>query len=258
MRFHLGTIAGAAAVGSLLAVSPAAADEAPCDFTISAVPFVINTLGHYCLTANVWYTSPTGSAITINANGVLLDLKGYKIGGGAAGIGTQATGVYVTNRNMVVVRNGTLRGFYAGVWFAAGSNNNNNLAEKLTLDGNTAFGVLVAYGNNNTVRDCIVSNTGGTTEAITFTTGIYNGSQPGFVLNNTVSNTFPAAGGLVRHGIIVADGHAVDNRIFGDWGFTGTNICLHVSNGFYRDNLASGCLTPYSGNGKAVGNSNAP
>src|SRR6185436_19576264 len=113
-----------------------------------------------------------GAAITIDVNNVVLDLNGHKIGGGPAGSGTQASGVFVNNRGNVIVKNGLVRGFFGGVVYAPGTNNNGNIVENILAVANTAFGIYIGGpGTNNTVRNCIVGTTGGTTAVAGLTAG---------------------------------------------------------------------------------------
>jgi len=243
-------------VVTLLGVLPGfvLADEAKCDTVITSAPYVINAQGHYCLGNDVTYFIPTGAAITINANSVVLDLAGYKIGGQAAGLGTQAYGVYVTNRSTVVVKNGLIRGFLAAVVYEGGSANNNNVVENIRTDGNTQAGIFINNpGTNNTVRNCQVSTTGGSTATTNHAIGIAVYSANSFVFNNTVTDTTPVSGGTFAWGLIAGTtGFVVmNNQVFG---VTGTNAyCFGFVGNWYRDNIASGCTTPYSG-GIDIGN----
>ena len=82
---------------------------------VTSLPATIDTQGIYCLTANLATSQASGYAINITANNVTLDLNGWKVGGQAAGVGTAVYGIYSTANN-VTVKNGIVRGFYAGIW----------------------------------------------------------------------------------------------------------------------------------------------
>jgi nitrous oxidase accessory protein NosD len=56
----------------------------------------------------------SGAAVTIAADGVTFDLQGFSLAG-SIGLGTLADGVAAMGRRNVIVRNGTVRGFLAGV-----------------------------------------------------------------------------------------------------------------------------------------------
>jgi hypothetical protein len=83
---------------------------------ITSVPYTISVPGIYCLTGNLETAMTEGHAITINVNNVVIDLNGRKLGGGAAGAGTSAYGIYASGRENITIKNGTIRGFKAGVY----------------------------------------------------------------------------------------------------------------------------------------------
>jgi parallel beta-helix repeat protein len=253
----------AVAAALCLPGSPVRAGDAPCDFYISAAPYTISAQGHYCLTNNLTFSATTGAAITIDAKSVVLDLKGYKIAGQAAGPATGANGVYVSKRSNVTVKDGLIRGFGVGVYFdsVSGGDNSNNVVENVHADSNTFAGIsMVAPGTNNTVRNCVVSSTGGSTANNSAPIGIAIGTASSFVTDNTVSNTFLPAHlpATFRWGIVVTDGRIVNNRVIGDGGMTGDNVGLKMGAGVvYKDNIVSRCITSYVG-GTPVGTTNYP
>ena len=246
MPSRLFVIAVAAALGFL--PSAARADDVKCDFFVSTLPYIASAQGHYCLTGNLSTAMTSGAAITIDANSVVLDLKGYKLGGLSAGPATIADGISVHIHSNVIVRNGLIRGFWKGVDFVGGPDNNNNIVENVVLDSNTAYGIVFGgAGVNNTIRNCTVSSTGGTTQG-TLTGGIHIESTPAFVLDSTVVNTFAAVGGQVRTGISVFDGYVVNNQVFGDLSSAPSETCLAMgASVVYKDNIVSDCVTSYSG-----------
>lgn len=89
-------------------------------------PVTISQPGSYRLQGNLSVTDPTKNAIEITASDVTLDLAGFRISGPvvcgglsaatiACSTATTSAGVYAANRQSVVVRNGTIRGFGYGV-----------------------------------------------------------------------------------------------------------------------------------------------
>jgi hypothetical protein len=252
------------AAAGLALTAAAFGQDATCDTLITTAPYTISTPGHYCLANAIATTITSGAAITIDANSVVLDLKGYRFAGGSVGVGTGAYGIDVLNRNYVVIRNGDVRGFLAGIAFegnGSGTTNRNNVIENTTLDGNTGYGIVVGLGQNNVVRNCIITNTGGSTVAgITTGFGLNLGSNTSFAINNLVVATTVTSGGTSSIGIAMAsDSRAVDNQVIGD-GNTGnsTNYCMSFGPGtIYRDNVVSKCGTNYIG-GTAVGTTNYP
>ncbi len=247
----------------LLLAGPAVAraGEPACDILINSAPYTISAPGHYCLARDVAYASATGNAITIDADQVVLDLRGYAIGG-SAGTGTTAVGVRLLNQSNVVVRNGAVRGFYIGIELdgsTVAAGNNKNLVEDIHLDANTRFGVWVSdLGANNTIRGCAITDTGGTTYTTSYTAGLWILSIDSFAFDNAVTGTRPASGGTAVYGLrLVGHGRAVNNQVLNGEGTT--NYCFYFSPlVLYKDNIASGCPTAYGGSGTPVGATNYP
>jgi hypothetical protein len=118
-------------------------------------PTTITTSGNYYLANNITVNMSTGSAITINASEVYLDLNGRTLANTAPT--NQANGVFVNDQRDVTIQNGDIDGFGIGVYFSPNSANNNakNTALNLRLDGNT-IGVASVSGTSNLVRLCII------------------------------------------------------------------------------------------------------
>ncbi len=80
---------------------------------IASVPFTIAAPGTYCLAGDL-SESTGGYAITVNADFVTIDFRGYSI----TGVGTHfGAGVHGFARRNVIVRNGSLRRFSDGIFF---------------------------------------------------------------------------------------------------------------------------------------------
>ena len=166
---------------------------------IASLPFTINLGGSYYVTTNLTGVFNT-NGITINADGVTLDLNGFELasGGGNSGV-LVADGV-----RGVCVRNGSMSGWSTAVsafncvncrfenlrmldnsgTISAGSNC--VIAMCMLQDNNTG---LFAYGGSR-IQDCVVAGTSGvginTTDASTIqncivrqslTTGIFLGND---------------------------------------------------------------------------------
>src|SRR5262245_57018630 len=99
------------ALAGLALAAPAHAETTQCT-AITSVPYTITVPGIYCLIADLEYPSASGDAITIEANNVVIDLNGHKIGNLAAGLGTTAVGISAARRQNITIKNGTLRGFW--------------------------------------------------------------------------------------------------------------------------------------------------
>jgi parallel beta-helix repeat protein len=155
----------------VLAAAVAGADETTyCNAFITALPYTITTQGHYCFDRNLSTAITTGNAITISSDYVVLDFNHFKLGGGSAGLGTQAVGVAAGGRRNVTVRNGDIRGFRVGIWLVEIDPINHPASlgytvEDNLLDGNTAAGIIVG-GSDSVVRRNIVTNTGNSTAGL--------------------------------------------------------------------------------------------
>jgi parallel beta-helix repeat protein len=174
---HRHTSLAVTVVALLAAATPARADETTfCNKFITSLPYTITVQGHYCFNRNLSTAITSGNAITIDVDFVVLDLNNFKLGGGAAGIGSDATGVRVLgSRSNATIRNGNVRGFRWGIAVEGGAN---HVIENNVLDGNTQAGIL-ADGDNTVVRDNIVTAVG-FRAGVPYTVGI-NGDG-GFVL----------------------------------------------------------------------------
>ena len=223
---------------------------------ITALPAVITVQGIYCFTGDLSAASTGGTipAIDIQTNNVVLDLNGFKLGGLGVGPGTNETGIRVSNRQNVTIKNGTVRGFLYGIVLDDGGASQGHLVEDIRADQNTYFGLYVV-GTGNIVRNNQVVATGGSTafgpNASAF--GIYVSGSGSRVLNNDVINTLKQGAGIAR-GIFIqtmSGGMAVNNRITG----ADRGIEFDASTGKYRDNLTFGVATPFT-LGTDAGNNN--
>jgi len=83
---------------------------------ITSLPLTVTAPGIYCLTQDIATNLASGAAITIAANNVVLDLNGHGLGNLAAGLGTQAGGIFAFQRKNLTIKNGTVRGFLRGIF----------------------------------------------------------------------------------------------------------------------------------------------
>ena len=276
------TAFGLALAGSLLLASEARAESTICTvITQAQIPRIINASGNYCLTTNLATPSTTGAAITITAGSVTLDLNGFRLGGAAAGPGTQAIGIFADNRSNVTIKNGGIRGFYKAIHFeetGAPGTSKANVLEDLRVDQNRFAGIHVK-GTGNIIRNVQVVDTGGSTVAsIDNAYGIMLDGPANRVLNSDVSETTPEAAGSsyaihvsngngsvlegnrLGNGSLLANTYAVhivsgDVQIIGLRMTTFATGILYSGSGRYRDNLASGVTDPYpTGGGTDSGN----
>lgn len=171
---------------------------------------------------------------------MIIDLNGYSISGEGTGTGTLAKGIYADQRKSVTIRNGTVKGFYFGIFLDDTSSpsfttSQKHVVEDVRADGNYHTGIYVV-GSGNIVRNNKVAGSGGTTvDTGPWAHGIFVAGPGPRVLNNDVNDI--NAGGI---------------------GF-GMGIYInHATNGFIQNNRVSDIYSP-SGNayGIYIQNSNS-
>ncbi len=230
-------LAGLAAIAVLLPLSAARAEVQDC-IPITALPAVIVQQGVHCLKQDLATSMTTGNAITINANNVILEMNGFKLGGLGAGAATQARGIYALNRQNITIRNGSVRSFwtnitldnqspggssghivedmrveaarYVGIW-VIGSRvivRNNFVFDTGNSSINAfAYGIAVQDGGGHVVTGNVVTDVTETGE----TWGIYSNSARAIVQSNKVTNTSNGVYGIYNIGIAAC----LDNVVSG-------------------------------------------
>ena len=131
---------------------------------IDSLPATITTQGTWCLRADLTTAITSGNAITIANNNVTIDCNDFKLGGLAAGLGTQAYGIALSDRFNATVRHCNIRGFAFGISFYSSNatSGGGHTVEDNRFDSNTYAGIFVA-GNGSTVQRNRISATGGGT-----------------------------------------------------------------------------------------------
>jgi hypothetical protein len=260
MRPFLAHVARGLALAAMLLLAaharPAAAETRTCT-AVPSLPYTIATQGTYCLTDDLTTAITTGNAITITANNVVLDLNGHRLSGLPGGTGTEAYGIYASKRQNITIHNGTIRGFYVGVFLdddAPYTSSQGHVIEDVRTDQATAAGISVR-GRACTLRRNQVIATGGTTLfANPSAVGIVVVGPGHRVLDNDVM-TVTAAGSGVARGIwlwVDSGGSvAASNRI----AQVDVGIELAVADAKYKDNLTSSVAVPYYG-GTDAGHNN--
>src|SRR5262249_8374258 len=127
---------------------------------IDSLPYTIDTPGTYVLGADLATGDlGTGAAISVEADGVVLDLDGHVLDGSLA---PNAFGVRAVGRRELTIRNGTLRGFRRAVSIEGTSQGPppENWVESLSVSGSGEAGLWVE-GAGSVVYDCHMSSVGG-------------------------------------------------------------------------------------------------
>jgi hypothetical protein len=252
---------------------------------ISTLPATISSPGLYVLTADLHFAAPTGAAITINADDVVLDLNEFTLSGKPAGPASKAVGILAVAHSELTIRNGEVTGFYNGVDIQ-GNASRGCLIERLFVYDVTYQGIRVegsghivrgnrllnitgnpdaasggngnsaaigAYGAANTIlNNDIVDVYGVPGKQVSFGTGInLNASKQSIVENNRLINrTFEKN----SYGIFMGESTdvlVIHNRIVDrDMAITYSG----GSTGAYRDNQTQACVHPYFGGTDVGGN----
>ena len=123
---------------------------------ITTVPFVITKPGNYYLPNDLTFTGPAGTAITIEASQVILDLNGRTLKGTATGFDT-TNGIVIDNRQDVIIQNGDVDGFTnVGVLIVdSAKKTKNQKNEVLRVNfNNDEIGVLDVSGSIDLTEHC--------------------------------------------------------------------------------------------------------
>ena len=181
------TFVSTLALFALALTAPVQAETVNCT-AITSLPYTISAPGAYCLTGHLSTSVPAGPIITIDTDKVVLDLNGFSIDGSGAGLRTFATGIYVTSRKNITIKNGTLRGFFTGIHLTASdpirTAQGGNVIEDMRVEQSTVTGMYI-LGGHNIIRNNQVVATGGAPFPATIA-GIYARGNSLRVLNNDV------------------------------------------------------------------------
>ncbi len=210
------------ALATALMATAAKAETIECT-VIDSIPFTITVQGIYCLKGHLATSLTSGNLIEIQTNNVTIDMNGFKLGGLAAGAGTLANGIYALDRRNITIRNGSIRGFFRGIFLQGdAASSSGHLLEDLRLDGNRFTGAQVE-GTGNIIRNNQVVNTGPTdnrTDAI----GLLIFSSSGSVVEgNVISSVFETSASFgilvqlsslieVRNNTVLRTEDAMNNR----------------------------------------------
>ena len=206
-------------------IAPASAETVNCT-AITAVPVNIDAPGIYCLTGNIVTGRAAGRAINIRKSNVVIDLNSFSLRN-RKGPATTATGIYAKDQRNIVIRNGTIEGFYRGIWLDNDSDGSfNHLVEKVRAIGNGFAGIQVE-GEDLVIRNNQVSQTGPSND-FTKAYGIYlNNFKSARVSENTVTDTQETAGAT---GIFALNGShlVVEKNMVSDTNTATAKYALHL------------------------------
>lgn len=160
-----------------------------CTGFVESLPATISAPGIWCLRGNLSTGITTGAAITVAADGVVLDCNDLKIGGMAAGAASMAVGILAADRAGITVRNCSLRGFHTAIRLTG----QGHLVEHNRLDQNLVAGISMD-GLDHRVRRNDVNDTGGHAREVV----AYGITAEADVADNRVAGVFVSAASPVE------------------------------------------------------------
>jgi parallel beta-helix repeat protein len=162
---------------------------------IKSLPYTITSPGFYYLIQELTHD---GTAITVNADNVTIDLMGFSLIGSGSG-----NGISMSGRSNVEVRNGTIKGFYYGIREDSTDGRHHRVIN-VRLEGNSMGIFLDSRGNF--IKDCSAFENGD---------GIYVSSLSTVTGNTSNYNDYWG--------------------IFAGWSctVTGNTVCLNDGTGLY-------------------------
>lgn len=213
----------------------------------------ITAAGSYYLSANLTSSATNTDAITISTDNVTVDFNGFALIN-TGGAGTSSDGVTFTGRNNVALKNGTIQGFYRGIF--ANGDCGGVVVENMRLATNYFRGVsliLTSGAPGGIVRNNFVYGTGGTTvgAADQEIRSIEVSSAKFTVENNVVQHSIgKGLGGGYGIFSTLATNMIINNRI------SHANFGIRMNGpDKYRDNIGSNNGTNYVA-GTDIGNNN--
>jgi parallel beta-helix repeat protein len=167
------------------------------------VEFAITNAGSYYLTTNLFGVSGNGG-IGIYTNNVTLDLDGFSLQGGSAGlVGVQA----FSGTTNVIVRNGLISGWNGdGIYFLA----DNGTLQNLSVTANGSSGLAVA--NVCKIKNCTVSDNQGNGITVVANDCLISDN----VCNENNQSNINTDGGIV---VLAANNRIENNHLTGNKGY---------------------------------------
>jgi hypothetical protein len=173
----------------LLAVPAAHAETTQC-LVIPTLPNALVSSNHYCLDKD-FEQDFTQTAIQVNADGIVLDCNGHRIGQTVPSHG--GTGIAGYNRKNTIIRNCVVDGFIVGI--SLGSSNDTSGTGNL-IEGNHILNArqvgLYAIGSHNRIERNRITNVDGSYNGVAYGMYIYSPESTGLgvVIKDNVIRDF--------------------------------------------------------------------
>jgi hypothetical protein len=218
---------------------------------ITSVPCTISSSGSYYLTKNL---TSTGTAITISADDVTLDLCGFTLTG--PGSGTNY-GIYMNGRKNIEIRNGTIKSFGTDGIYDSSSSGGNQRILRVQVIGNKRYGIYL-HGSTNQIKDCVISGNGSSYAGFVYGINTAAGCaitgntvyENGMAATGNVSGIYTGSGCKITDNVVYGNGVSAGGVVYGincDSGSTITDNSV-FSNGSYATNTVYGIYALNSSN----------
>jgi parallel beta-helix repeat protein len=209
---------------------------------ITSIPITIHQSGSYYLAKDF---NSVSTAITIDANNVTLDLKGFTVSGTET---NGSYGIFINqNHKNIEIRNGTVTGFgFSGITNFNGSNKDIRIINVRCISNKINGIYLSAKGSR--IENCLAAENNGkgiyTSESAVITNCIARdnndlgiGAYIGSVITGSSSNGNRGMGIYARGAVTISNCIARDNNDTGIYVYGGSTVsgCSSYSNG--RDGI---------------------
>jgi len=210
-------------------IQTTAAASSAAGTVITSLPYTISTPGYYYLSGDL---TSSGSGIALAANDVTIDLMGFSIVGPGTG-----SGINMSGYSNIEVRNGTVRGFFNGIYESVGTGKNFRIINVRTV-GNLGDGMSL-FGFSHLVKDCAASGNNGN--------GIYSNGYGSMITGNT-SYDNGSDGIYAGRGSTISGNTCYTNRSSGIHAGEGTNVIGNTSYGNTLYGISAGIGSKISDN----------
>lgn len=135
----------------------AANPPAGCIGSVDALPAVIRTPGTWCLSHDLTTTITKGEAITIDADHVVLDCRGYRISPRVVNRAFSVTGIISRDRDDIAVKNCGVENLHVGILLYGGARHQ---VSHNRVEHSSSIGIGIV-GDNSVIESNSVLDAGG-------------------------------------------------------------------------------------------------